>query len=273
MNPELLLAFEQIEAQFWRAMMTAVPEEQRRQLGMRVVHLDAATLALTGKYGEAGILNQTTDLGLRRPATDADIGALRAALSEYDVASMMVGLHPLAEPADLSALLTAHGATFMMNFLIMGRAAAPMPEPSGAVQVQEVGPEAADALITIMMPSHGLPEDLDPMFRHTIGQPNWHYYLATLDGEPVAGGALFVQGEVALLASGATLEPYRKLGAQSALIHRRVQDAAALGIKHVCTLVVESTPEQPNPSEHNMRRAGFEVAYRHPGYRLDRLLT
>jgi len=60
-----------------------------------------------------------------------------------------------------------------------------------------------------------------------------------------------------VLASALTRPESRGRGLQSALISRRVADAVAAG----CDLVL-STAVPESQSEGNLRRLGFEVAYR-----------
>lgn len=81
-------------------------------------------------------------------------------------------------------------------------------------------------------------------------------YLAWCDGKPVAC-ALFVAHEgVAYLGNMTTLEKYRGRGAQTALLARRLFDAAQMGCDVACALVA---PE--SPSERNLRRAGLIEGY------------
>jgi GNAT superfamily N-acetyltransferase len=87
------------------------------------------------------------------------------------------------------------------------------------------------------------------------------------DGETsVAGGALFVKGDVGWLGIASTLPAHRRHGAQGALMARRIRDAVELGCRWVVTETGEDTPEHPNPSYHNMLRTGFVLAYQRPNY-------
>jgi GNAT superfamily N-acetyltransferase len=83
-------------------------------------------------------------------------------------------------------------------------------------------------------------------------------YLARV-GEVVAGGAagrIIQQARIAALYGGATLPEYRRRGVQTALIARRLHDAALAG----CEFAVVST--QPGSgSQRNMERRGFRLAY------------
>jgi GNAT superfamily N-acetyltransferase len=85
-------------------------------------------------------------------------------------------------------------------------------------------------------------------FWATLGRPHWHHYLACDDGIAVSTAALYVDGGVGWLGFGATLPSHRNRGAQSALMARRIRDAADAGCSLVHTETAESTDEVPNPS-------------------------
>ena len=87
------------------------------------------------------------------------------------------------------------------------------------------------------------------------------------DGDvPVAVAALFIKGKVASFLGAATLESHRKMGAQSALLARRIEDANDAGCKWMVSETWEEQPEFHNSSYHNMLRAGFKLAYPRPNF-------
>ena len=75
-------------------------------------------------------------------------------------------------------------------------------------------------------------------------------------GDPVAGGALRVNGGVAHLFSASTVPRARRQGLQTALIEARLAWARALGAR---VAIVQTEPT--GPSRHNVERLGFRVAY------------
>jgi hypothetical protein len=57
-----------------------------------------------------------------------------------------------------------------------------------------------------------MPAVMQPRLAAGVDQPGWAHYPA-FDGEtPVAGGALFVQGDVGWLGIGSTLPAHRRRG-------------------------------------------------------------
>ena len=81
-------------------------------------------------------------------------------------------------------------------------------------------------------------------------------FIAELDGQHIATGALVIAGDVALLAGASTVPNARRQGAQLALLEGRLRYAA----NHGCTVGMIVT--QPGSgSQRNAERHGFRIAY------------
>lgn len=90
----------------------------------------------------------------------------------------------------------------------------------------------------------------------TFGRPDWFTYVAYCDGEPAGFAQLHLADGVGSLALAGTLPAFRGRGVQTALIHRRIADAAAAG----CDLIAGQTGNGTG-SQRNMERAGLRLAY------------
>jgi len=82
------------------------------------------------------------------------------------------------------------------------------------------------------------------------------YLAATEHGQPAGGGAMAVQGGLALLFADSTIEQFRRQGLQRELIAARLNEARARG----CDLAMASTTPGSS-SQRNYERMGFQVAY------------
>lgn len=92
-------------------------------------------------------------------------------------------------------------------------------------------------------------------------------YIAYVDGQPAGSAAMFAVPEinVAGFFGAGTRERFRNRGVQSALLQRRISDAAKLG----CEIGMVTT--QPGSASHrNVARRGFELMYTKLSMRLDR---
>ncbi len=81
-------------------------------------------------------------------------------------------------------------------------------------------------------------------------------FVADLDGQTIATGALTIAGDVALLAGASTIPAARRQGAQLALLEERLRYAATQG----CTVAMMVTLPGSG-SQRNSERHGFRIAY------------
>jgi hypothetical protein len=81
-------------------------------------------------------------------------------------------------------------------------------------------------------------------------------FLAELNGEPIAAGALSIREGVALFAGASTLPAWRRRGAQQALLETRFQYSMQMH----CDLAM-MVAEPGSSSQRNAERQGFRVAY------------
>lgn len=81
-------------------------------------------------------------------------------------------------------------------------------------------------------------------------------FLAELNGQPIAAGALTIAGDIALLAGASTVPSARRQGAQNALLEERLRYAATQG----CTDAMMATLPGSG-SQRNSERNGFRIAY------------
>lgn len=102
-------------------------------------------------------------------------------------------------------------------------------------------PEVADFL-----------KELNQVFAQSTGLS----FLAELNGQAIAAGALTIAGGVALLAGASTIPSARRQGAQNALLEERLRYAAA----HGCTVAMMVTLPG-STSQRNSERNGFRIAY------------
>jgi GNAT superfamily N-acetyltransferase len=90
-------------------------------------------------------------------------------------------------------------------------------------------------------------------------------FLAEIDGEPGAAGALSIHDGVALFAGGATIPEMRRRGLQGALLEERMRYA----FEHGCDLAM-MVAEAGGESQRNAERKGFRIAYTRTKWRLTR---
>jgi hypothetical protein len=73
---------------------------------------------------------------------------------------------------------------------------------------------------------------------------------------------MYIKDNLAWLGMGTTLPGYRGRGMQRALLARRINDAADLGVKMLTIETLHAGAEEPpNTSYRNVIRAGFLLVY------------
>ncbi len=134
----------------------------------------------------------------------------------------------------------------------------PLSVSIGEIQVRKLAPDELDRFASAFLAVYHCEPSVEPSVRTCLkaqySQPGWYCYLAFLAEEVAAFGAMRVQGGVASLISSATLPHLRRRGCQTALLARRMADAAELG----CDLVF-SHAACGSTSQHNMERLGMRV--------------
>jgi hypothetical protein len=235
-----------------------------RQTGLRVEHIGSA-VALVMERIDHILFNRVIGLGLIEPATEAMIDRIVDLYRPYGV-RFAVQLNPTAQPDALPAWLAARGIERRDSWLKFIRGVAPPPPAPTDLRIAAIGPEFAAAYAETISTVFEMPPLFRPWAQANIGRPGWRHYLASDGDQPVATAALFVREGIGWLGEAGTLSVARGRGAQSALLARRITDAAALGCRRLVVETGDDTPQEPNPSAHNVRRAGFQLAYRRPNY-------
>jgi hypothetical protein len=212
------------------------------------------------------LFNRILGLGVGEPATESMLDEAIAVFQNAGCKNYMAQVSPLAQPAQYSEWLAARGFKPSRNWAKVYRGNEPAPTISTDLRVEKIEKDQADAYANVALSVFEMPPALRPLVKGNVGKPGWHHYLA-FDGEkPVSAAAMFVNGEVGWLGFGSTLKKYRKRGGQGAMFARRIQDGLASGCKWFVTETGEDTPEDPNPSYHNMLRSGFKLAYLRRNY-------
>jgi hypothetical protein len=207
------------------------------------------------------LFNRVVGCGVKAPARQFDLDALIGRLRAAGVRNYGVQLSPAAEPTDVTDWLAEAGLSPRDRWTKVFRSAGAAAPVATDLRIEATGPEHAGVFAEVTTSGFGMPPEWRPWIAATVGRPQWRHYLAWNGHTPVAGAALFIDGHVGWLGVASTLPAARRRGAQSALMAKRLQDGWNLGCHWFVTETGEDTPARPNPSLHNMLRAGFRVAY------------
>jgi GNAT superfamily N-acetyltransferase len=203
--------------------------------------------------------NHIVGMGLYGPVTSADIDRVEEFYRSRGVPCEIV-VSPLADRS-LLELLAPRGykITEFNSVLIRRLNEGPPIEPAAGITIERVNQSTErlwDRVIAQGFAEFGpLPENLFAAF---ASLPDSLCFLARVDGEPAAGatGAIMRKAGIAALFGTSTLPEFRRRGVQTALINRRLWEAARQGCEYA---VVSTMPG--SGSQRNMERRGFRVAY------------
>jgi GNAT superfamily N-acetyltransferase len=132
---------------------------------------------------------------------------------------------------------------------------------AAGVEVRQLPQMEDEGLGIVTAEGLGTPELSEILFMGLPARAGWSCYAAYLEGAEVACGSMRIEDGIAMLGLDATLHHARGRGCNSALLRRRLDDAADAG----CHTAVAVCPDDPargrSPASRNLRRAGFAEAY------------
>ncbi|HUQ77430.1 MAG TPA: hypothetical protein VM427_00990 [Patescibacteria group bacterium] len=216
---------------------------------------------------ENPFFNRMIGLGISRPATEQDLDAAIGFFAEQDRTYVTIPIAPHARPAELTGWVTERGFPVSRRWPKLWRSLDVLPAPPPTdLRIDPIGKDRADDFAKVVNAAFEFGGQFEKMLAATVGRLDWTHYLGFDGDHPVAAGAMYRSGDVAWFGFGATLESHRGRGGQSAIFQRRMLDARALGCRLAITETGPDTPEQPNPSLHNMIRLGFSLGYERPNF-------
>jgi GNAT superfamily N-acetyltransferase len=255
---------DRIDRRFWREIWESVPAEVAAEHGIESRRFGAIQATVVRDLGRVGMMNLV--LGAAEVEQQSELEAALAWAEERS--TPYVSVTPgLPGSAAVEAWLRESGLEPSYAWMKFVRDPHPprFPEPDGIEVVELASPDDAP-FGTIAALGFGMPAWGAEFFAHLPGRPGWRCYVARIGGEPQACGAMLIAEGIAELGIGATLEEARGRGCQTALLRRRISDAAAAGCRTLLVETGERVPDRPAASYRNILKAGFEEAYLRPNW-------
>jgi len=261
---------ELVERDAWLDLFDAAPQPVRESLG-----LAHATIGGMGLLGCRAIpiteLNRAMAVAVEGVLSREDLDAAVNWLGSY-ATSWALQIAPTANAPAIHDALALEGlaptGSGWAKFLRAEDAPALRPVDR-KVQVAVIGPAAAYLFGETVAGGFGLPQDCATWFAALVERPSWRCFLATIDGQPVGGGTMFIRGGCAWFGIEATLPAFRNRGVQQHVIAEQVRAAIAMGARlQTCETGRPVHHTDPGFSSYrNQERAGFTYAYTRPNYK------
>lgn len=203
--------------------------------------------------------NQIVGMGLCGEVTREHIEGVEEFFRSRGVPSTIV-VSPLADPTLLSLLAPRGYRIQEFNSVLIRRIRTDEPfTPPPGIVIEPVTPSTikpwAEAIATGFSEFGPVPDEVFDGFGRL---PHALAFLARIEGQIAGGGGgrVIPEARIAALFGTATLPGFRRRGVQTALIARRLHEAALAGCEYA---VVSTLPG--SGSQRNMERRGFSLAY------------
>lgn len=258
----LALRIGKSEADHFEAWLTVMQSVEDNLFGIEIRRFGRAVALVNRGMTLGPLFNRVLGFG------NAESGFLDEIVQFYDSRDVAcrIDINPYdADPSLFDVLATAGLHPFRFHGYLYGLPPVlPLPEESGAILAREIRPEElpvwADIWLGAYAEALGVATAMARQIASTTcllyGKPGWGLYLAFVEGQPAAAGALYIQDGVGSLLVGGTLPAFRCRGCQQALLRVRMADAGRQG----CDLIAAQAGLDTT-SQHNMERAGMQIAY------------
>jgi GNAT superfamily N-acetyltransferase len=258
---------DRIDRRFWRDIWESVPAEVAVERGVEVRAFGPIQGTVVRELGRVGMLNLVLGAA-EAPRSDLEAAVAWAEERSTPYVSVTPGL-PGTEAAEEWLREQGLEPTYAWMKFVRDPHPPRFPAPDG-VEVIEVTSPDQEPFGTIAALGFGMPAWGAELFAHLPGRDGWRCYVARVDGKACGCGAMVIDDGVAELGIGATLEDARGRGCQTALLRRRISDAAEAGCRTLLVETGERVPDRPSASYRNILKAGFEEAYLRPNWQRPR---
>ena len=265
-NSELWKDLEYNEIRYWSTLYKAA---KSRGFDPAEINYSEEGDIFSGWMKKIDILafNRSFGIGLNQPVDHKTFDRIINQYKAAGIPRFFLQVNPAAKPLEIHSLLLSKGFTHHNNWVKLYRdRTAHIPAVKTNLTVERVKKETAGLFGKIIIEAFNWPVYLKDIFASSVGEPGYHHYFATLNDIPVAAAALYIHDKYASMAIAGTLPHFRGQGAQNLLLTQRLKDAMDSGCEHFVSETAEETVEKQVQSFRNMRKLGFEIAYKRPNY-------
>lgn len=265
MSPSDFASLENIEFDACIDLYRAAPEDVRAAHDIEAVDIGSATCLTCQGLEPALVFRRAVGLGVERPTSEAELDEVLSHM-QGRAPSYAVPVAPQSRPAKMAAWLEQRGFSRGYAWMKFRRQCDDVPREAGDLDIRVIGNDLGAEFGRIVAAGFELPATVVPWLGALPGRANWVCVMAFSGRIPVATGAVYVNGDYAWLGFGATLESYRRQGAQHALLVRRLNEAKARGAQVAVTETGQTLTDKPNKSYRNILRVGFDETYLRQNY-------
>ena len=231
----------------------AAPPEVAHALDLAVLELDGAGAFSIGAYRELLLFNRV--LGLDE----------HDRISEVEAWFQSRGCRFAVSASPGSALeppLGDRGYRVDQTYVKFRRRASPPEGRPTSLRIEQLGAEDAEAFGEAVAGAFGMAPSAERWFSALPARSGWGCFGAFDDNRCVSTALARVEGKLGWLGAAVTQPEARGRGGQSALLAARIRWAGAAGADVLALETRDHADGEARGSFRNVRRAGFEAAYR-----------
>ena len=267
-DPEWSDLAERTEALAMQRMMLEQPPEAAELLGISAPDLADGVHCVVVRDPMWGYWNKA--LGFCATLGEDTVLEATTRARELQVPAFALQVQPRALPEDWTEVSERHRLTEGTMFVkLFGN-----PEPRDVetdLRIARLTADDAADFTRVMSVGFGFEET--PESHALFDSPgffegDWAAFGAYDGGTLVAAARMCVVPETDAVAlfGAATAPQGRHRGAQGALLAARIREARDRGVRHASAETWLETPDNPNPSQHNLRRAGLAEVHTRPNW-------
>lgn len=263
LSNETLQSLETVEQNAWSGLYKSASPETAKALGINYRSYEQAGASIISS-SETLAFNRV--LGLQDITSIHLLEDIKREYKSSGVKRFFLQLHPDTLTRHSLSLLRATGFCFYNNWVKLYRDAAPVKHIETDVITKKAMPWEPQLAAQLLINCFGWNSSLQPWLEEWANLKNWTFYIGRYNGIPVSVGGMYIEGEYAWLAFGATLKEYRELGAHKAMIERRLNDGIEAGCRHFIVETGETHTEKKVQSNKNIIEMGFNTVYIRPNF-------
>lgn len=259
---------ERTEAVAMQRMMQDQSPATRELLGVAVHPVADGVHTVVARDPMGGYWNKA--LGFREVVTRDVVAQVVDETRAAGAPAFALQVQPRAVPDDWDVIAEEHGLTRGTTFVKCFGPAQPQRVETD-LRIARLTADDAEAYVAVMAEGFGFP--VTPEATALFGGPqfyggDWAAYGA-FDGEDLLGVALMLavpETDAVAMFGASTLARGRNRGAQGALFAARMAEARDRGLRYASAETWLEAADNPNPSQHNMRRAGLVEVHTRPNW-------
>jgi GNAT superfamily N-acetyltransferase len=257
-----LAGLERAERRFRGDIWSTAPADAITEAGVQMQRFGPVLATVFADLPATAGMNVVQGAAEQRAVSTGHLVEAIEWVREWEVDFLIAVTARRPETRSAEAWLASHGYEqgAVVRKYVRG-AKPPVRQETPGIEVRELEPGETEGMSYLASESLGLPDLAGFLFCDLPELEGWHCYVAVMDGLEVACGSMLLADGIATLGIDATAELARGRGCHSALLARRLEDAAEAGCHTVLAEACDE-PGQGGGAARNLQRAGFVEAGR-----------